>query len=202
MKKSEFLRFLRFFRIFGFFDHFWQFSDFWGFLWTFWIFFLHFLVFYFVFWNQYLLDATSPNLHFNHDFKPESFNAGFQIFTQGQISFKSGTQILHLGAFDTLSRRILWRIWDMLWIIALLYRRPGFSNWKRKCQSIKKVNNGLKSYVAVKWILLNSWTLPSSEALLSISISGEVSYKRGHPVLILKSKELSNLTLYYAIKSR
>ena len=54
------------------------------------------------------------NLNFNHDFKPVSFNAGFQIFTPKQISLKSGTQILHLGAFDA-SSRVLGRIWDMLW---------------------------------------------------------------------------------------
>ena len=35
------------------------------------------------------------NLHY---FKPGSFDSGFRIFTKGYISFKSGTQILHLGA--------------------------------------------------------------------------------------------------------
>ena len=55
------------------------------------------------------------NLNFKHDFKPGSFEPGFQIFTRGQISFNSGTQILHLGAFDALSR-LLGRIWDKLCI--------------------------------------------------------------------------------------
>ena len=45
----------------------------------------------------------------NYDFKPGSFDAGFQIFTQGQISLKSVTQILHLGAFDA-SSQVLGRI--------------------------------------------------------------------------------------------
>ena len=49
----------------------------------------------------------------NYDFKPGSFDAGFQIFTQGQISLKSFTQILHLGAFDA-SSQVLVRIWDRI----------------------------------------------------------------------------------------
>ena len=39
------------------------------------------------------------NFNFVHDFKPGSFYAGFQVFTKGQLSFKTLTQILHLGAF-------------------------------------------------------------------------------------------------------
>ena len=67
------------------------------------------------FWEStFFLMLQVQNLNINHDFKPGYFDAGFQIFTQGRISFKSGTQILHLGAFDTLSR-VLGRIWDMLW---------------------------------------------------------------------------------------
>ena len=38
------------------------------------------------------------------------------MYTQGQLSFKSGTQILHLGAFDA-SSRVFERIWDILWTV-------------------------------------------------------------------------------------
>ena len=41
---------------------------------------------------------------FNYDLKPGALDAGFQIFTLVQISIKSGTQILYLGAFDASSR--------------------------------------------------------------------------------------------------
>ena len=60
--------------------------------------------------NSYGLgDVTlqDQDLKFNLDFKPGSFDAGFQIFTQGQISFKSGTQILHLRFFDASSLTVL-----------------------------------------------------------------------------------------------
>ena len=75
------------------------------------------------------------NLNINPDFKPGSFDTGFQIFSQGQISFKSGTQILHLGAFDALSR-VLGQILDML------------NRWAEIEGSTKKEKEIIKKYIA------------------------------------------------------
>ena len=75
---------------------------------------------YFYFWHKKVFFGSQfftlevQNFNFNNDFKPVSFNTGFQIFTQGQINFKSWIQILHPGAFDAPSR-VLARIWDIIW---------------------------------------------------------------------------------------
>ena len=53
-------------------------------------------------------------LNLNHHFKPGSFDVIFQISIQEQISFKSGTHILHLAAFNATSP-VLWRIWEITW---------------------------------------------------------------------------------------
>ena len=63
---------------------------------------------------MYFFTLHVQNLNFYHDFKPGYFYAGFKMFTQGQISSKYRTWILHLGAFNALSR-VLRRIWGILW---------------------------------------------------------------------------------------